>query len=282
MGLRFRRTITILPGVRLNLSKSGVSLSLGPRGASVNIGGRGTYANVDLPGSGLSYRTRLGGSKSRAESSKPAALPEITPEALYTERLAGLLRDRERDPEGWMARVLKPGTDDCRAWADLLQAELDDEKLPFPFQFDFTVDEENGRIWVALELPGEEVVPQQVTRPLKRGGTSTRALPRKIVNALYEDACCALLLRVTYEIYRVLPGADTVEAIGYRPERDPTTGQPVRAVLLELATGRTAFQQIDLDHIDPSVCFSHLGGKLARRAGELRPLRVESSVPETA
>jgi hypothetical protein len=96
------------------------------------------------------------------------------------------------------------------------------------------------------------------------------------VHALYEDACCALLLRVTYEIYRVLPGADTVEAIGDRPERDPATGQPVRAVLLELATGRTAFQQVDLDHIDPSVCFEHLGGKLVRRAGELRPLRTEA------
>lgn len=34
--MSFRKSIKILPGVRLNLSKSGVSASLGPRGATVN------------------------------------------------------------------------------------------------------------------------------------------------------------------------------------------------------------------------------------------------------
>ena len=59
MGLRFRKSITIMPGVRVNLSGSGASMSVGPRGASVSFGKRGTYANFGLPGTGLSYRTRL-------------------------------------------------------------------------------------------------------------------------------------------------------------------------------------------------------------------------------
>jgi hypothetical protein len=60
MGFRFRKSISICPGVRLNLGKSGVSsLSVGPRGASVSIGKRGTHANLGLPGTGVSYRTRL-------------------------------------------------------------------------------------------------------------------------------------------------------------------------------------------------------------------------------
>ena len=60
MGLRFRKSIKILPGVRLNLGKSGLtSLTVGPRGASVSVGKRGTYANVGIPGTGLSCRTRL-------------------------------------------------------------------------------------------------------------------------------------------------------------------------------------------------------------------------------
>jgi hypothetical protein len=61
MGLRYRRSVRLFPGVRLNFSRSGVSTSIGVRGASVTIGPRGTYANVGLPGSGLSYRTRLDG-----------------------------------------------------------------------------------------------------------------------------------------------------------------------------------------------------------------------------
>ena len=58
MGLNFFRSITLLPGVRLKVSKSGVSLSLGPRGLSWTLGKRGVTASVDLPGKGLSYRKR--------------------------------------------------------------------------------------------------------------------------------------------------------------------------------------------------------------------------------
>ncbi len=55
MGFRFRKTISILPGVRLNFSKSGVSTSIGRPGAAINIGKRGVRGTVGLPGTGLSY-----------------------------------------------------------------------------------------------------------------------------------------------------------------------------------------------------------------------------------
>lgn len=61
MGFRFRKTISLGKGVRLNVSKSGVSTSVGPRGASVTFGKNGTYANLGIPGTGLSYRTKIGG-----------------------------------------------------------------------------------------------------------------------------------------------------------------------------------------------------------------------------
>ena len=59
MAFRFRRAIRLIPGIRLNISKSGVSTTVGPRGASVTIGKRGIYANTGIPGTGMSYRTRL-------------------------------------------------------------------------------------------------------------------------------------------------------------------------------------------------------------------------------
>src|SRR6185312_2985770 len=61
MGFRFQKRISILPGVRINLSKGGVSTSLGPRGADVNIGRDGITTNAGIPGTGLSYRSKLGG-----------------------------------------------------------------------------------------------------------------------------------------------------------------------------------------------------------------------------
>lgn len=59
MGFRFSKRITIIPGVRLNISKSGISTSVGPRGLSMTMGRNGTYLNAGLPGTGLSYRERL-------------------------------------------------------------------------------------------------------------------------------------------------------------------------------------------------------------------------------
>ncbi|MDO5770127.1 MAG: DUF4236 domain-containing protein [Psychrobacter sp.] len=56
MGFRFRKSIKVLPGVRVNGSKKGVSsLSVGPRGAKVNVGRKGTRTTVGIPDSGLSY-----------------------------------------------------------------------------------------------------------------------------------------------------------------------------------------------------------------------------------
>jgi Protein of unknown function (DUF4236) len=55
MALRFRRSIRILPGLRLNLGKRGVSASVGVRGAHITVGKSGVRETVGIPGSGVSY-----------------------------------------------------------------------------------------------------------------------------------------------------------------------------------------------------------------------------------
>ena len=57
MALRFQRRIRILPGLHVNLSRSGLGLSVGARGAHIGITARGQrYASVGLPGTGLFWR----------------------------------------------------------------------------------------------------------------------------------------------------------------------------------------------------------------------------------
>lgn len=65
MGWRFRKSIRILPGVRINLSKSGISTSVGPRGAKVTFGPNGTYVNAGIPGTGLYTREKISGGNRR-------------------------------------------------------------------------------------------------------------------------------------------------------------------------------------------------------------------------
>jgi Protein of unknown function (DUF4236) len=58
MGFRFHKSRSIIPGVRLNLSKSGLSLSLGPQGARLNIGPKGVRTTLGVPGTGVSHVTQ--------------------------------------------------------------------------------------------------------------------------------------------------------------------------------------------------------------------------------
>ena len=69
MGFRFRRSIKIAPGIRLNVGKRGISTTLGGRGASINVGSKGVYANTGIPGTGLSYRSKIAGGSGRTASS---------------------------------------------------------------------------------------------------------------------------------------------------------------------------------------------------------------------
>lgn len=65
MGLRFRRSLTLCKGVKLNFGKTGMSISTGVKGFrqtyNLNTGKKTT--TVGLPGTGLFYTTTEGGKK---------------------------------------------------------------------------------------------------------------------------------------------------------------------------------------------------------------------------
>jgi hypothetical protein len=86
MGVRFRKSVRLAKGVRINFSNRGASLSLGGRGASVNISKRGNYLNLGIPGSGLSQRIKISGpSNSQQRSSSNRSQRQISPERAYAQ-----------------------------------------------------------------------------------------------------------------------------------------------------------------------------------------------------
>lgn len=72
--MRYRKSIKICKGLRINLSGSGMSVTAGIPGLSVTTGKRGTYLNTGIPGTGLSNRTKISGGKSSARTSRSAAV----------------------------------------------------------------------------------------------------------------------------------------------------------------------------------------------------------------
>lgn len=69
MGMRFRKSIKLSGGTKLNLSKSGVGISTGVKGfrVSKNTSGR-SRVTASLPGTGLSYTKEYGNSGSSGNS----------------------------------------------------------------------------------------------------------------------------------------------------------------------------------------------------------------------
>ncbi len=57
MPWRFRRSVKVLPGVKLNFSKSGVSTTVGGRGFKKTYGHGQERTTFGLPGTGVSYTT---------------------------------------------------------------------------------------------------------------------------------------------------------------------------------------------------------------------------------
>lgn len=90
MGLRFRKSVKIAPGVRLNISKKSVGISAGVKGyrKSINSSGRVTTSIV-VPGTGVSYvktenlkskkkktvSSRVSSTAAAASSSAPSPAP---------------------------------------------------------------------------------------------------------------------------------------------------------------------------------------------------------------
>lgn len=67
MGFRFRKSVKIAPGVRMNFGKKGVGMSFGGKGARYSISSTGRRTTtVGIPGTGLSYSTSSGGRRRKS------------------------------------------------------------------------------------------------------------------------------------------------------------------------------------------------------------------------
>jgi hypothetical protein len=72
MGWSYRKSVELGP-FRVNLSKSGIGYSVGAKDFRVGVNAKGRrYESVTIPGTGISYRSSKGKSRSEASGCFPA------------------------------------------------------------------------------------------------------------------------------------------------------------------------------------------------------------------
>ena len=95
MGWRYRRSVKIAPGVRLNLGKRSAGVSVGPRGAKLSVNTkREVRRTVGLPGTGLSHT-------SQSRLAPPEKVEGIALDELTTAGLDHLKGRQLRKFVGW-------------------------------------------------------------------------------------------------------------------------------------------------------------------------------------
>jgi len=81
MGLRFRRSWGVIPGVRFNLGLRSGSVSFGTRGLHYTVGTSGSRITAGIPGTGLFWTQKLSGPWGPGQAGAPQPPSYLPPGA---------------------------------------------------------------------------------------------------------------------------------------------------------------------------------------------------------
>ncbi len=79
MPMRFGKSFRLGKNFRVNVGKRGISTSVGVKGLRVGSDPRGHRITATVPGTGLSFSKKLGGSTGSSPKDKPESMPSIPP-----------------------------------------------------------------------------------------------------------------------------------------------------------------------------------------------------------
>jgi hypothetical protein len=296
MGLRFRKSIKILPGVKLNLSKSGVSVSLGGKGLHANIGTSGRLTGTaSLKGTGLSYsksinlkklaKEKLGDKgKETKEAKEKAVAAQAAASAKETEIAENrqIVEEYEALIEGikGVHKVSDPAIDWNKVANDpasstqlkelagkVLSGDPESyltvvaESHPFDdlleYGSGFEVGTDSGEyIEVEFLVKSEEVVPTETYSLLASGKLSEKPMAALTRANLILDYVCSTVLRVASDSFALLP-VKRVIVHATDSRLNPATGHNEEITILSASIERSKLEALNLAMVDPSDAMSN-------------------------
>ena len=122
-----------------------------------------------------------------------------------------------------------------------------------------------------LRFAGRKAIPSNAKSLTAAGKVSVKAMPKARFHEIYQDYVCGCLLRVTREVFALLP-IDTVLIAASVDALDSITGRAIELPVLSVAIRRSAHDQLNYAALDPSdtiESFLHRGDfKASRKTGE--------------
>lgn len=286
--MRFRKSVKIAKGVKLNLSKTGASFTLGTgKGISVNLGNKGAYLNWSIPGTGVYDRVRLdtllkdklggvfGFGKAEAEEET-----KKTTKKSSAKKTTGKTEEKKQSgpseeelsalaQEVALINVHQQAIDVSAKAKGKLSADeaeqaienwLEEAEAPIGFAVETEVLEDKGAIMIDLDLPEIEDMPQNTLAELADGTVKIKKKTQKQQREDYKTCVFGLGEYVASHVFTVAPAAQKIVVSAYTQRRDEKTGENVDTFIYSLIFERGDFKK-NYQEIDPSEFCGDLTGR---------------------
>lgn len=264
--MRFRKSINICKGVKLNLSKTGASFTLGTgKGLSFNVGNKGAFVNWSIPGTGVYDRVRvdtllkdklggLFGGKDREEETRakkgtkaasrtPARKASSGPTEAELEQLAqerALIDVHQFAPD---VSAKAAGTLDIEETEAAIEGWLSEAEAPIAFSVQTEVLPEKRAVMIDLDLPEIEDMPQNRLAELADGTLKIKKKTQKEAREDYKTCVFGLGEYVAGSVFSLAPGAQRVVVSAYTQRRDEKTGEQMDVFIYSVIFERSALKK---------------------------------------
>jgi restriction system protein len=240
-----------------------------------------------VPGAKTKYEATLASAEAEhaqeVEAWKGLEAKRVKALAHAREEHEQVVKERQRETETANAAIdafeekLKSG--EPAAIVDYLGMVLERSRYPddFPGSHKLAFVPESKQVVVEHDLPDFDAIPEaKEHRYVKaRDEITSSARPLTQRKALYASVIAQVALRTVHEILEAdrLGHVETVVYNGMVDSIDKRTGQPARVCLVSLRITRDAFENLQLDLVDPQECLKGLGAGVSKKPAELAPIR---------
>ena len=288
MGLRFRKSIKLCKGVKLNLGAKSASVSVGGKGfhQSFSTTGR-TTSSIGIPGTGVSYQKSFslknkfnelfGGKKESASKqaqsekeakaaaklqaaneSAEAARQQVAEFEAAVDELRSIHKEcdifvdwnnvREPELKALSERVLKGDTD---AYLEAIElAGPFDDLVEYGSEFEIGTDDPDV-LEVEFCINSEDTIPEKVLALTETGKLSEKQMSATMHYELLQDYVCSTMLRIARDSFALLP---VKKAVVHASDIvvNTATGNDEQQTYVSAVFDRAAFENINFERIDPS------------------------------
>lgn len=164
---------------------------------------------------------------------------------------------------------------------------LNNSAYPESFSKDFEIEynPENGILIVEYQLPSLELMPRikEVKYLASKNELKETYFPEPQIAKMFDEAMYKIALRTIHELFEA-DEANALESIsfnGWVRAINKATGKEENNCIISLQVKKAEFLEIDLNNVEPKICFRNLKGVAGSKLSSLTPIKPILQIDKT-